>query len=134
MTLPRRSFGRSFALAAMAAVFAITMQAQQPPQAPPTGPVYVITHVDIIGGPQGMADAIKLMHDFAAASRKDKGAVRFEILQQDSRPNHFVMSEVWQSREAYDAHNGIERARAFRAKIGPLLGSPFDVRLHGMLP
>jgi quinol monooxygenase YgiN len=121
----------------MAAVlFAIGAQAQQPPAAfaPPTGPVYVITHVDIIGGAQGTADAIKLMHDFAADSLKDKGAVRFEILQQDARLNHFVMSEIWQSREAYDAHNGLEHARKFREKIGPLLGSPFDVRLHRMLP
>ena len=67
--------------------------------------MYVVTHVDIIGGEQGVADAIKLMHDFAAESLKDKAASRFEVLQQDGRFNHFVMLEVWQSREAYNAHN-----------------------------
>ncbi len=110
--------------------------AQQPgtAQPAPTGPVYVVTHVDVIGGAQGTADAIKAMHDFQVASLKDPGAVRFEVLQQDGRPNHFVISEVWQSREAYDAHNGLEHARKFREKIGPILGSPFDVRLHRMLP
>ena len=94
----------------------------------------MITHVDIIGGPPGVAEAIKLMHDFQVASLKDKGAVRFEVMQQDSRFNHFVMSEVWQSREAYDAHNGLDYARKFREKIAPMLGSPFDVRLHTRLP
>jgi len=113
---------------------AVAVEAQAPPQARPTGPVYVVTHVDIIGGQQGVADAIKLMHDFAAESLKDKAASRFEILQQDSRFNHFVMLEVWQSREAYEAHNGQEYARRFREKIGPMLGSPFDVRLHAKLP
>lgn len=136
MSLPRRSFA---AVALMAGVFAIAIHAQPPgpsagAQAPPTGPVYVVTHVDIIGGAQGVADAIRLMHDFQAASLKDSGAVRFEVLQQDARLNHFVMSEVWQSREAYDAHNALEHARKFRERIGPMLGSPFDVRLHRMLP
>jgi quinol monooxygenase YgiN len=110
------------------------MQAQAPAQPPPTGPVYVVTHVDIIGGQQGVAEAMKLMHDFAAESLRDKAASRFEILQQDSRFNHFVMLEVWQSREAYDAHNNQPYARRFREKIAPMLGSPFDVRLHAKLP
>jgi quinol monooxygenase YgiN len=110
------------------------MQAQAPAQATPTGAVYVVTHVDIIGGPQGVAEAIKLMHDFAAESLKDKAASRFEILQQDGRFNHFVMLELWQSREAYDAHNNQQYARRFREKIAPMLGSPFDVRLHAKLP
>jgi quinol monooxygenase YgiN len=136
----QRFFAARFLVAALiAGASVIAAQAQQPgppvnAQAPPTGPVYVVTHVDVIGGPQGTADAIKLMHDFAAASLKDPGAVRFEVLQQDARLNHFVMSEVWQSREAYDAHNGLEHARKFREKLGPMLGSPFDVRLHRMLP
>jgi len=133
MTLPRRSLLRNVLLAAIALLVPTALFAQQPAQAPPTGPVYVVTHVDIIGGPQGVAEAIKLMHEFAADSLKD-GATRFEILQQDSRFNHFVMLEIWRSREAYDAHNGLEHSRKFREKIGPLLGSPFDVRLHSLLP
>jgi quinol monooxygenase YgiN len=119
----------------LAAVTAATLaQAQQPAAPPPSGPVYVVTHVDIIGGAPGVTEAIKLMHDFQTASLKDPGALRFEVLQQDARFNHFVMTEVWQSREAYDAHNGLEHARKFREKIGPMLGSPFDVRLHTKLP
>jgi quinol monooxygenase YgiN len=119
-----------------AATAAILAQAPQPatPQPRPSGPVYVVTHVDIAAGAQGVADAIKLMHDFAAESLKDPGATRFEVLQQDGRLNHFVMSEVWQSREAYEAHNGLEHVRKFREKLGPMLGSPFDVRLHSKLP
>jgi len=130
MTLPRRSF---FTVS-MVLLCGFALRAQPPAQAPPTGPVYVVTHVDIIGGQPGVAEAIRLMHDFAAESLKDKAASRFEILQQDSRFNHFVMLEVWASREAYDAHNSKEYARTFREKIGPMLGSPFDVRLHTKLP
>jgi len=133
MSLPRRSFA---AAALIAGAFAIAAEAQQTaaPQPRPSGPVYVVTHVDIAGGPRGVPDGIKLMHDFAVASLKDRGGVRFEVLQQDARLNHFVMSEVWQSREAYDAHNAVEHTRKFREKLGPMLGSPFDVRLHSKLP
>ncbi len=134
MSLPRRILNRQILAAALlAVVFSMAAQAQQPAP-PPTGPVYVVTHVDVIGGPQGTADAIKAMHEFQVASLKDPGAIRFEVLQQDSRLNHFVMLEVWQSREAYDAHNGLEHTRKFREKINPILGSPFDVRLHRMMP
>jgi quinol monooxygenase YgiN len=140
MSLSRGFFAARFLAAALlAGACAIAAQAQQPgppPNAPvlPTGPVYVVTHVDVIGGTQGVADAVKMMHEFQVASLKDSGAMRFEVLQQDSRLNHFAILEVWSSREAYDAHNGLEHARKFREKIGPMLGSPFDVRLHRMMP
>jgi quinol monooxygenase YgiN len=134
MTFSSRSSARIWTVIVLGAAAAASIWAQQPAAAPPTGPVYVVTHVDIIGGQQGVADVIKLMHDFQVESLKDPGATRFEVLQQDSRFNHFVMLEVWQSREAYDAHNGLEHSRRFREKIGPMLGSPFDVRLHRMLP
>jgi len=131
---PRRSRARFLTLVLLGAVAPASVWPQQPAAPPPTGPVYVVTHVDIIGGQQGVADAIKLMHDFQVQSLKDPGATRFEVLQQDSRLNHFVILEIWQSREAYDAHNGLAHSRQFREKIGPMLGSPFDVRLHRMLP
>lgn len=129
MTLPRRSF------AAMAAMVlgACAVQAQ-PPQTAHTGPVYVVTHVDIAPGAGGLGGAIQLMHDLQVASLKEPGALRFEVLQQDSRANHFVILETWQSRAAYDAHNGAQHTKTFREKIQPMMGSPFDVRLHTKLP
>jgi quinol monooxygenase YgiN len=95
--------------------------------------LYVVTHVDIIPGPGGLADPIKWMQEFAADSRKDPGAVRFEVLQQD-RPNHFTIIEVWQSKEAFDAHTAAEHTKRFREKLAPRLGSPFDERLHNLVP
>jgi len=96
--------------------------------------VYVVTHVDIVGGNTGnVPQAIQAMRDYAAESKKDAGAVRFEILQQDSRPNHFTMIEVWQSRDAFEAHTGADHTKRFREKVQPMLGSPFDERLHSVL-
>src|SRR6185295_7288389 len=99
--------------------------------------VYVVTHVDIIGGqgPAGgnLAQAIKWLQEFAVDSRKDPGNIRFELLQQDSRLNHFTIIEVWQTREAFDAHSAAAHTRTFRERVQPMLGSPFDERLHGLV-
>jgi hypothetical protein len=37
---------------------------------------------------------------------------------------------VWQNGRAFDAYEMSDYARAFRDKVGPLLGSPFDDRLY----
>jgi quinol monooxygenase YgiN len=96
--------------------------------------VYVVTHVDVAGTPAMVAEATRLLREFAADSQKDQGSVRFELLLQDGRLNHFTIVEVWQTRDAFEAHSGTEHTKRFREKIQPLLGSPFDERLHGLLP
>ena len=91
----------------------------------PAGPVYVVTHVDILG-PANTEKAKPMLRQFISDSRKDSGNVRFEMLQQDGRVNHFTIVEVWQTRQAYDAHNAAEHTRQFREKVQPILGSPWD--------
>jgi quinol monooxygenase YgiN len=93
--------------------------------ATPAGPVYVVTHVDILGA-DNTVKATPMLRQFASDSRKDSGNVRFEILQQFGRANHLTIVEVWQSRQAYEAHNAAEHTRQFREKVQPLLGSPWD--------
>jgi quinol monooxygenase YgiN len=95
--------------------------------------VYVVTHVDIAGTPAIVADATKLLREFSADSQKDPGVVRFELLIQDGRLNHFTIVSVWQTREAFEAHSGADHTKRFREKLQPMLGSPFDERLHGLL-
>jgi quinol monooxygenase YgiN len=100
----------------------------------PNKNVYVVTHVDIAGTPAIVADATKLLREFSADSQKYPGVVRFELLIQDGRLNHFTIVSVWQTREAFEAHSGSEHTRRFREKIQPMLGSPFDERLHALVP
>lgn len=91
----------------------------------PTGPIYVVTHVDILGA-DNTAKAAPMLRQFVSDSRKDSGNTRFEILQQFSRGNHFTIVEVWQSKQAYEAHNAAAHTRQFREKVQPILGSPWD--------
>ena len=94
--------------------------------------LYGVTYIDVT--PNWVPDTTKLLNQFAADSRKDPGCVRVEILQQDGRPNHLVILEVWQSRKAFEDHSALEHTKQFREKLFPMLGSPYDQRLHTALP
>jgi quinol monooxygenase YgiN len=94
--------------------------------------VYIVTHIDVM--PNFSDGANKAIQQYAADSRKDKGAISVEGLVQDGRPNHFTIVEVWQNREAFEAHAGLAHAREFREELHPMLGAPFDERLHAAMP
>jgi quinol monooxygenase YgiN len=38
--------------------------------------------------------------------------------------------EVWESQKAFEGHESAEHTKKLREKIQPMLGSPFDERLH----
>jgi len=95
------------------------------------GRIYVVTHVDSV--PNEAASATKLLQQYAADTRKEKGAVRCEVYVQESRTNHFSIVEVWQDHASYDAHIAAAHTKEFREKVHPMLGSPFDERLHSLL-
>ena len=95
--------------------------------------LYVVTHVDVLGQ-NGAAEAAQMLHQFAIDSRKDQGSVRFEVLRDPVRLNHFTIVEVWRTRQDFESHLAASHTRAFREKLQPMLGSPFDERLHKLLP
>jgi len=90
--------------------------------------IYVVTHVDIV--PPSTAAGTKLVQQYVVDSRKDKGIVRIEAGAQVSRLNHISIIEVWQSQKAFDEHEAAAYTRQFRQQIDPMLGSPYDERLH----
>lgn len=93
----------------------------------------MVTHVDVLG-PTGAAEAAKMLHQFAVDSRKDEGSVRFEVLRDPNRLNHFTIVEVWRTPRDFESHLAASHSKAFREKLQPMLGSPFDERLHKLLP
>jgi quinol monooxygenase YgiN len=101
--------------------------------AKPSGNIYVVTYVDIVPNLLG-PEVLKILQEFAADSKKEPGCLRFEVLQQTNRLNHLTLVSVWQTLEAFDAHSGTANTRRFREKLQPFIGSPFDERLHSLLP
>lgn len=94
--------------------------------------LYIVTYVDVF--PEFAADTVSALHEFEADSRKDPGSVRFEVLQDTSRTNHFTIVEAWQSRKAYESHLKLDHSKKFRERLQPHLGSPYDERLYHALP
>src|SRR5207244_733745 len=129
-------------LSILAALVALPAWAQAPAAA--TGPVYgvtyfealpaaanavvVVTHVDV--PPPSKDECIGLLKQLTEMSRKDPGVLRFDVLQQDSRPNHFTVVEAWRDGKAQDAHIAAEHTREFRRKLTPLAGALFDERVY----
>jgi len=64
--------------------------------------VYVVAYIEIM--PPSTAAAITLLKQYREASRQEAGNVRFEVLQQHGRPDHFALVEVWQNQQVFEAH------------------------------
>jgi len=90
--------------------------------------IFVVTHVDF--APPNAPAGTKLVQQYLADSRKDKGFVRIEAGAQISRINHISIVEVWQNQKAFDEHVAAAHTKEFRRQIDPMLGSPYDERLH----
>ena len=85
---------RAYRILPLAALLSLSLVLPAPGQQDQSK-LYVVTYVDVF--PQGAADTNKWLHEFAADSRKDPGSVRFEVLRDVERTNHFTIVEVWQT-------------------------------------
>jgi len=88
--------------------------------------VYVVTHVDVI--PPRKEDGLAAVTALGDAGRTEPGNLRFEVLQQTSRPNHFTVVEIWKDAKAAEAHSMAEATRRFRDALGPMSGALYDER------
>jgi quinol monooxygenase YgiN len=107
--------------------------------APASGALYMVEHVDFMGGdPAIAAAAVPLVTGLAEASRKEAGAVRYEIYRQPPpRINHYEVVAAWTDAKAFDAHETAPHTLQFRAATAQ--GGPawranlYDQRLYRVL-
>ena len=90
--------------------------------------VHVVTHVDVVGGPQ--AGGPDLVRKVAEASRQERGLVRYDVLQHMMRANHFTVVETWANQAAHDAHAAASHTKQYREAMAPVTGSPLDERIY----
>jgi quinol monooxygenase YgiN len=77
-----------------------------------------------------VAPGLAVLKQFAAETLKEKDCSRFEILQQDGRPNHLTLVGIWKDEKAFETHDSAPYTKEYREKIQPLIGSPWDELLH----
>jgi len=97
----------------------------------PNEAVYVVTHVDVI--PPRKDDGAVALRQLADDSRKNEGNLRFEVVQQISRPNHFTVVEIWSSASLLEAHSMAASTRRFRDTLAPMTGALYDERMYRAL-
>ena len=102
------------------------------PTAHPRSASYVVTHVDV--PPAAREKIMAPLQTLAELSRKETGNLRFDVLQQKTRANHFTVVEVWRDPKAADAHELTAHTRQFRATLVPLTGALYDQRWYRELP
>jgi quinol monooxygenase YgiN len=107
--------------------------------APASGALYMVEHVDFMGGdPAIAAAAAPLVKGLADSSRQEAGAVRYEIYRQPPpRINHYEVVAAWTGAKAFDAHEIAAHTLQFRAATAQ--GGPawranlYDQRLYRVL-
>ena len=92
------------------------------------GAVYIVTHIDVPG--TNRDTALRLMGQLIDQSRNDRGNMRFDLVHQKDRTNHFTAIESWADQKAGDDHQLAQQTRTFRREITPLLGALYDQRWY----
>ena len=92
------------------------------------GTVYVVTHIDVPGTSRD--EALTLMKPFIDQTRSERGSVRYDLVHQSNRTNHFTAIEAWADQKSADAHELAQHTRTFRRGITPLLGALYDQRWY----
>jgi quinol monooxygenase YgiN len=95
-------------------------------QAPAAGTAYVVTYIEVV--PSAPGEAAGLLKEVAAASRKEAGNQRYDILQRIDRDNQFVILEAWTDQKAAEAHAGGSALKQFKDKLKPLQAGFYDER------
>ena len=75
---------------------------------------------------QGIAATMAL----SSPSRKAGGSMAYDVLQQNSRPNHMTLFEVWKSNTELMAHASSGFIKSYRDGLLPMSGSLYDRRLY----
>jgi autoinducer 2-degrading protein len=66
----------------------------------------------------------------AERSRKEPGNLRFDVVHQKARTNHFTVIEVWKDQKANDTHELATHTREFRDLLTPITGALYDQRWY----
>ena len=90
--------------------------------------VLVATHVDVI--PPRKDDGVAALKRLGDESRKGDGNLRFEVVQQVNRQNHFTVVEIWKDAKMVEAHSMAAATREFRDKLASMTGALYDERMY----
>jgi len=102
--------------------------ATMPSDAQDNAALYAVVHVDV--EPKDLSAALPILTAYAQRAAIDPAVRHIDVLQQDGGTNHFTLVEDFRSHAAYQRFVAQSYVKEMRDSIQPMLGSPFDERLH----
>jgi quinol monooxygenase YgiN len=99
--------------------------------APPRGgrgASYVVTHVDVPGTNRDAT--LVALQALAQRTRNEPGNIRFDVVHQKDRTNHFSVIGVWSNPQSDLSHQGAPHTLSFRTTVTPMLGALYDQRWY----
>jgi quinol monooxygenase YgiN len=104
--------------------------------APASGALYMVEHIDFMGGDPAIGLAAQpLVKGLAESTQKEPGVVRYDVYQQNGpRVNHYAVVAAWTDPKAFDAHETAPYTKQFRAAtvmpVSPSRANLYDQRLY----
>jgi quinol monooxygenase YgiN len=108
-----------------AAIFATTLAESAYAQ---DGAVYAVTYLDFM--PSEKLPGAALLKRYRDASRREAGNLRFEVLHEIARPDHFAILEVWKDKAALEHHGKTASSSRFGERFTAIRSAPCDVRIN----
>jgi quinol monooxygenase YgiN len=89
---------------------------------------YIATYIDI--QPSSTTQGITLVRQYSEATRREKGNLGIDVLEEMSRPNRLVIIEIWEDQPSFEIHEKAEPTAEFRTRLKGIHNSPYDQRVH----
>jgi len=93
--------------------------------------VYVVTYIEVVSN--AVDTASTLLKSYRNASRWQSGCLRFDVLQEISRPERFAIFEIWSDGAALDSRDRTTSAASFHEKLAKIQSAPRDERRNNGL-
>jgi quinol monooxygenase YgiN len=90
-------------------------------------PVYLVTYVSVM--PNAVVSGATLLKRYRDASRKEAGNQRLDVLHETTRPNRFVILEVWTDEAGFMNHDKAASTSRFRDELKKIQIAPLDERV-----
>jgi quinol monooxygenase YgiN len=84
----------------------------------------LIVHVHVHVKPESVEAFKTASVENAAASVKEPGIARFDVIQQNDDPTRFILVEVYRSVEAAAAHKETAHYARWRDTVAPMMAEP----------
>ena len=80
--------------------------------------------------PECKEEALKLVEELIAATRKEEGNISYNYCQDAKDPDYFAMIECWETEEALQAHLKSEHFTRIIPKLGEMLQEPGRLEVY----